>query len=136
MALLNPPQILPHAIRPILSWLGQDPEGWHAFDAIAGALAPASLAPSPIDSRDGRPANLFHTLATTVNLGMVQRDGQQYQLDPSISEEVAKWTHDEVRAELRKRVLAPERNEQLWEGDVGSKDFTRALAWFLTQTPY
>jgi hypothetical protein len=128
MALLNPPGILPTAMWAVVRLLAAAP-GPMPVEQARALLSPPAL-------EDAGDHSMFKlALGALSDLELVQIGDGAIQLIEQPSE-AAVADFRAFAALLRTDVLAPNRNTGLLGGDqVGPRDLTRALVWFLAQDP-
>lgn len=137
MALLNPPELLPSVARYIYRYLLAQPGRSAPKAQIIAALAPPTLLhPTESGASPGSP-EVERTLALCVSLGLVASDRDEVTLSPDLPD----FALDPRRGDasfvtlLRGLVLAAEQNHADWGSQEGTRDFTNALAWYLTLDP-
>jgi hypothetical protein len=119
----------PRPVLPALVWAAfrlvrEEPQAREGIEAL---LLPASLR---VDG--GRPESVSVALDVLIDLGLVsEHDGQ---LQATLSPGESDLEESLFRRELRHRVLASERNDDLFESDDGTREFAKASAWFLAQS--
>lgn len=126
MTLLNNLQSMPVAVRYIHGYLSMaGPLDKARFSA---ALAPATLS---ADGTSGS-AILAASLTTCEEIGLVQETDGELNLHPDLPE-AERVTGDatQFRAGIRRLVLGREINDELWGSDQATRDFTRAISWYL-----
>lgn len=133
MALLNPPGILPQGMWAIVRLLASQRKPLDLHDARQ-LLQPSSL---PLRKSDDL---LAFAVKALIELGIVETDttggpGQIFWLRRGIPEAFASFAGFARR--LRSAITDPERNSGLADNpsDVGPRDLTRALCWFLSLDP-
>lgn len=160
MALLNPPQTLPHVMFLVYRYLllGAEKQAEHV-DVLRTLLAPPSLRhwqseskeedaeDSDDDDGEAREQRVVRiALKALSDLGVIQEDGGTVRLNPElpVSALSRKTGGEQFRRLLRDRILDKNANSDLWreEGEgkkrkaVGPRDLTRALCWTLAQDVY
>jgi len=136
MALLDPPQILPNVAAVLLRTLrGMD--GQEATrDDLEKVVAPAALQRGERASASPGSRGFEDTLRACVVIGLFERDDDVVRLHPALPEAVRDRRREpDVPRLLRDLVLTEQLNFSLWESNVGARDLTRALAWYLAQDP-
>jgi hypothetical protein len=89
------------------------------------------LLPHSLRIDDGRPESVVVAIDALVDLGLIVEGDGQLSVDPSLSAApLDDWVFGK---ELRQRVLAPTRNDGLFQSDEGTRELTKALGWFLAQ---
>lgn len=128
MALLNPPELRPSVMVVITRFLATRRGQRDQLERLVGTLAPACLqgASSDLDVR----ANL--TVAT--ELGLFTRAGDEVCLAEGVAK-VAQLGDGAIVNHLRARVFCDEVNTAPWGSQVGARDLTNGLSWFLTFAP-
>jgi hypothetical protein len=90
------------------------------------------LMPTALRADGGRPESAMIALDALVDLRLLLEREGQLSIDPKIGDaDLADegW----FRRELRRRVLDSRRNKDLLASDEGTRELTKALAWFLAQ---
>ncbi len=126
MALLNPPELRPSVLLLIMGYLAQRRGQRDDVDRLIATIAPASLSNDAKHQLDVRV-----NLTAAIELGLVVRSGEQVALGDGVAERV-RGGRDSTDALLRQQVLDERVNSAPWGSQVGSRDLTNALAWFLT----
>jgi hypothetical protein len=137
MALLNPPELLPEVARFIVRYLATRPKCSAAQDEVIATLAPASLLnPTNPDADPGSP-EVEKTLGLCASLGLVEVDDGKVTLGSQLQGQVRKRAigDDQFVAALRAAVLDEDQNQAEWGSQEGTRDFTNAIAWYLTLDP-
>lgn len=130
MALLNPPELRASMMTVIVLYLAQCPDQRDEWTRIVDAITPPTLGESPQKhQRDAR-----RNLRSAVEIGITFRDGDCVQLS-SESTDAAKSGTSAIARLIRRRVLSEDLNTAPWGSQVGARDLTNALAWFLTFSP-
>ena len=130
MALLNPPELRASMMSIIVLYLAQRRGQRDEWTRIVDAITPPTLADSPQKhQRDAR-----RNLRSAIEIGIAFRDGDLVQLSPE-STNAAKDGTLAIARLLRQRVLSESLNTAPWGSQVGARDLTNALAWFLTFAP-
>lgn len=126
MALLNPSQIRLSVMTLMVAYLSEL-RGQHAdFDHMIDALAPPSLSQDGSHQLDAR-----QSTACAIELGLVVRDGDQIKLGEAVRPH-AKAGAPAIARIVRGLVFAEALNKEPWGSQIGARDLTNALAWFLT----
>ncbi|OBG64725.1 protein DpdG [Mycobacterium sp. E3339] len=124
MALLNPPEIRPSGIVLITRYLASQRGQQDTVERLVATLAPASL---PGDPQNDVTVNL----RAGTELSLFVRTGDKVRL----ADGVLKAVEDDAGrliSLLRRRVLDDPVNNAPWPSQVGARDLTSALSWFLT----
>jgi hypothetical protein len=90
------------------------------------------LLPAALRTDGGRPESAIVAIDALVNLGLLLERQNQLRIDPKLGDgdlDDERW----FRREFRRRVLASARNKDLLASDEGTREVTKALAWFLAQ---
>ena len=134
MALLNPPGILPQGMWAIVRYLANQPKAVDR-DAARALLRPSSLALRKSD-------DLFNfAIKALGDLGFLatSTNGSPDQVLRLVcrTPKVLAGSFEAFARQLRYAITSPERNTGLAENssDVGPRDLTRALCWFLSLDP-
>lgn len=125
MALLNPPELRPSVIVVITRFLAARRGQRDQAERLIATLAPNGLAGANPD------LDVRRNLAAATDLGLVVRAGDDVTLADGFAG-VARRGDDAIVDHLRARVLAEELNTGPWGSQVGARDLTNALSWFLT----
>jgi hypothetical protein len=110
---------------------------WAAFRLLVGQPRSRQeveelLLPTSLLGGGGRPESALVAIDALVDLGLVSERQDELRIDPKVAEselDDERW----FRRELRIRVLASPRNKSLLASDDGTRELTKALAWFLAQ---
>ena len=129
MAMLNPPESLPHLARAIADYLLQ--HGSQTQEELARVFAPGGLSPTKISN----------TLQVGLATGLFSKDTAGHVEAPPYLrgfQEASPLSPEEFRVAVRDRILDPTRDGDPWKtsaGDrtSGGRDIARALSWFLAQ---
>jgi hypothetical protein len=109
----------------------------HESAPVATERLNALLSPRPLQGGD---TSIFRgTLKTCEEIGLISIADNQVRLHPDLPFGARDPATGEclLRTVVRDLVLAPECNTgDLWDGNTGMRDFTRAIAWMLTKDPY
>ncbi len=127
MALLNPPELRPSVILIIIRYLASRRGQRDQVDRLAATIAPSGLGGASPD-RDVR-----HNLSAAIELGLISRTGADVALGDGVLAAVRAGAASTVTL-LRRRVFDDELNNTPWRSQVGARDLTNALSWFLTFT--
>ena len=130
MALLNPPELRASMMSVIVLYLAQCRGQRDERTRIVDAVSPPSLTESPQKHQ----LDASRNLASAVEIGLADRDGDRVALRPE-SIRAARRGTSAIAALIRKRVLSAEMNTAAWGSQQGARDLTNALAWFLTFGP-
>jgi hypothetical protein len=90
------------------------------------------LLPAALRADGGQAESAMVALDVLIDLGLVVEREKGVFIDPKLAESDfndEQW----FRRELRRRVLASQRNRELLESDEGTRELAKALAWFLAQ---
>lgn len=135
--LLNPPQILPAVVRVLFRAL-QAADGFELNRAeLAKSVAPATL-PRGNDSPPGAGSKGFDdTLTACIMIGLLERDGEVIRLHPELPSQARDRREGDHHLQplLRDLILRDALNHGLWDSTEGTRDLTRALAWYLGLDP-
>jgi hypothetical protein len=136
MALLNPPQILPNVAVVIVRAL-RSADGYQMTrDELEKTLAPAALPRGEGAALGPGSKGLDDTLTACVVVRLCEREGDLVRLHPQLPDSVRDRRRElDIRRLMRDLMLAEELNFGLWDTTEGSRDLTRALAWYLAQDP-
>jgi hypothetical protein len=144
MALLNPPEILPHLLEVIHRCLRGAEQQAMERETLVRLLAPSSLGQGEEGQPGSRTLSRTLTACRTNGLLFEERPGSDGQIMVHLNAEVRADGRNgrggrQFRAALRVLVLDEALNGELWEesdggpSQEGARDLTRALSWFLTQ---
>lgn len=126
MALLNPTQLRPSLMVLLLEYLDSRHGGKDSLNRTIATLAPDSL------SEDGKHrADITQTVTAADAIGLIQRDPEAISITPEARKALKAGDRDLVRF-VRRTVLSPTNNSGNWGSQVGARDLTTSLAWFLT----
>ncbi len=125
MALLNPPELRPSVILVITRFLAWRRGGRDQAERLIATLAPNGLAGANPD------LDVRRNLAAATDLGLVVRSGDDVTLTDGLASVARRGDHAIVD-HLRAQVLTEELNTGPWGSQVGARDLTNALSWFLT----
>jgi len=125
MALLNPPELRPRVIVIITRFLAGRRGQREHVERLVATLAPGGLAGANPD------LDVRRNLAAGVELGLVTRSGEEVSLADGLVN-IVRRGNDAITDHLRARVLAEDLNTGAWGTQVGARDLTNALSWFLT----
>lgn len=125
MALLNPPEVRPSILVIITRYLASRRGQRDQVDRLLATLAPRGLAGANPD------LDVRRNLSAATELGIVVRSGDDLSLGDGVLS-AARRGDDAVVAALRGRALADQLNTAPWGSQVGARDLTNALSWFLT----
>jgi hypothetical protein len=124
VALLNPPEIRPSGLVVITRYLASQRGQQDTVERLVATLAPPTLSG---DAQKDVTANL----RTGTELGLFVRDDGKARLADGVLTAVT----DDGRALislLRTRVFDDSLNNTAWRSQLGARDLTNALSWFLT----
>ena len=137
MALLNPPQILPSVARVLFRAL-QAADGFELpQDELTKSVVPAAL-PRGEGAEPGSGSKGFDdTLYACHMIGLFDRTGDLVRLHPDLPDHARdrRRRDQQLRPLLRDLILRDAMNYGLWDSTEGTRDFTRALAWYLALNP-
>lgn len=125
MALLNPPELRPSVIVIITRFLAVRRGQRDQVERLIETLAPAGLAGANPD------LDVRRNLVAAAELGLVIRSGDEVSLADGLVN-VARRGDQAIADHIRARVLAEDLNTGAWGTQVGARDVTNALSWFLT----
>ena len=128
MALLNPPELRPSVVLTIVRYLDAQRSQQNNIERMLATLAPASLKGAD-PQRD-----VNENLKAAIELGLVLRSEDKVTLAEGVPSAVEEGQGAMVRL-LRDRVLDEALNSTAWRSQVGARDLTNALSWFLTLPP-
>ncbi len=128
MALLNPPELRPSVTLTIVRYLGAQRAQQDDPERLLATLAPASLG----GANPQRDVN--ENLKAAIELGLVLRSKDKVTLAEGVLPAVEEGRGAMVKL-LRKRVFDDSLNSTPWRSQVGARDLTNALSWFLTLPP-
>lgn len=136
MALLNPPQILPN-VAVVLFRALRAAEGFTLErDELEKTVAPPALPRGEAAEAGPGSKGFDDTLGACVTVGLFERQSDIIRLHPSLPDTVRdRRKEPDVRSLLRSLILREELNFGLWDSTEGARDLTRALAWYLAQSP-
>lgn len=127
MALLNPPELRPSGIVTILRYLAAQRAQQDVMQRLLDTVAPPSLKGDP-------QSDVRRNLRAATELGLIRRDGDKVTLTESARAAVAGGQSEVVKL-LRARVFDDSLNTAPWRSQVGARDLTNALSWYLTMRP-
>lgn len=125
MALLNPPELRPSMLLLIAKYLAGQRGQRDQVERLLAALAPVTLGGADPD-RDVR-----LNLQTAIEIGLLARDGDSVGLVDGCVREIRAGELSTM-ALLRRLVFSDSLNAADWGSQVGARDLTNALSWFLT----
>lgn len=125
MALLNPPELRPSILVIIVRYLASRRGQRDEAERLVATLAPSGLAGANPDH------DVRENLAAATELGLVVRSGDNVALGDGLLA-VARRGEDAIMTAVRTRALADDLNTEPWGSQVGARDLTNALSWFLT----
>lgn len=128
MALLNPPELRPSVILTIVRYLGAQRAQQDTIERLLATLAPASLKGAD-PQRD-----VNENLKAAIELGLVLRSEDKVTLAEGVLAAAQEGQGAMVKL-LRKLVFDDALNSTAWRSQVGARDLTNALSWFLTLAP-
>jgi hypothetical protein len=127
MALLNPPALRPSGVVTILRYLAAQRAQQDVVDRLLATVAPQSL-------KGDAQSDVSQNLRTATELGLILRDGEKVTLAESAHAAVDGGQGAVVKL-LRQRVFDDSLNTAPWRSQVGARDLTNALSWYLTMGP-
>ena len=130
MALLNPPELRSSMMSVIVLYLASCRGQSDVRTRIVEAISPPSLSDSPRKHQ----LDAIRNLTSTIEIGLVIRDGGRVRLSPEATKAARKGTAAIAKL-IRQRVLSEDLNTAPWGRQEGARDLTNALAWFLTLSP-
>jgi hypothetical protein len=148
MALLNPPQTLPHVMFLVYGYLLSATKQTENAETLRELLAPKALAHWKSKGVGGESAEkgdvpphqrvVQFAVSALCALEIVAQNGDVVQLASAPPKRIRDRLSDSISFKriLRERIIDLERNRNLWseEGEeIGSRDLTRSLAWWLVQ---
>jgi hypothetical protein len=117
----------------ISGYLASKSGGRDRRERLLDAVVPPSLATARTDTeslqRDAR-----HNVRAGLSLGLFVEDGPHLSLAPG-AVAAAKGGREAFVAHLRRLIFDPAVNDAPWGRQVGARDLTSALAWFLMHAP-
>jgi hypothetical protein len=126
MALLNPPEIRLSVMSLTVSYLarrrGQKDDQAHLINTVA----PPSLTADGKHQLDARV-----NLTAALEIGLLVKDGDEIRLPDGVAALTKKGGYA-IAKHVRSLVLADSLNRGAWGSQMGARDLTNALAWFLT----
>lgn len=126
MALLNTAATRPSIVLIVLRYLAQQRGKKDDIQRLIAMLAPSGLSSDGAHQSDVR-----DSLRAAIDLGIVERDGNEVRLVDSAVDPVRSGQRTTI-AFLRSAVLATSVNTEGWGSQAGARDLTNALAWYLT----
>lgn len=127
MALLNPPALRPSGVVTIVRYLAAQRAQQDVMERLLATVAPPSL-------KGDAQSDVSHNLRTATELGLILRDGEKVTLAESAYTAVERGQGAVVKL-LRARVFDDSVNTAPWRSQVGARDLTNALSWYLTLAP-
>lgn len=124
MALMNPPALRPSGIVTIVRYLDSLRGQNESEDRLVATLAPPTL-------KGDAATDVTANLRVAIELGLVQRSGDRVGLPKRIPAALG-GRDSPLLEELRKKVFDETLNSAPWRSQVGARDLTNALSWFLT----
>jgi hypothetical protein len=128
LALLNPPELRPSVTLTIVRYLGAQRAQQDNPERLLATLAPASLG----GANPQRDVN--ENLKAAIELGLILRSNDKVTLAEGVLRAIEGGRGAMVKL-LRKRVFDDSLNSTAWRSQVGARDLTNALSWFLTLAP-
>lgn len=133
LALLNPPELRVPILVLITSYLASKRGGRDLRQRVLDAVSPPSLASGNTDA-EALQRDVRNNIRAGVTIGLFVEDDPELSLAPGAAAAI-KGGLANFLAHLRSLILAPALNEAPWGRQVGARDLTSALAWFLTFAP-
>lgn len=133
MALLNPPELRVSVLLLISGYLASKRSNCDRHERVLDAVAPPSLAMTRTDA-ESLQRDVRRNIRAGLTLGLFVDDGPQLSLEPGAVVAVKGGT-DAFVTHLRRLIFDPAVNEAPWGRQVGARDLTSALAWFLMYAP-
>lgn len=127
MALLNPPALRPSGVVTILRYLAAQRAQQDVVERLLATVAPQSL------KGDAR-SDVTQNLRAAIELGLVLAEGERVTLAHNAIAAVEGGQRAVVNL-LRQRVFDDSLNTAPWRSQVGARDLTNALSWYLTLAP-
>lgn len=127
MALLNPPELRPSGVVTILRYLAAQRAQQDVAERLLATVAPPSLKGDP-------QSDVSHNLRAATELGLILRDGEKVALAENALAAVERGQGAVIKL-LRQRVFDESLNTAPWRSQVGARDLTNALSWYLTLAP-
>jgi hypothetical protein len=125
VALLNPPELRPSVLLIILRYLAARRGQRDQVERLVATIAPLGLSGANPD------LDVRRNLTAAVELGLITRTGDDLTLGDGVLRAIRGGEASTV-AILRERVFDEELNSAPWGSQVGARDLTNALSWFLT----
>lgn len=125
MALLNPPELRPSLMILLIEYLDSRHGGKDSMERLVATLAPESLS---VDQK--HQLDIEVTVDAACAIGLVTRDGDTISATPAARAASKSGSRGVVRL-LRRTVLSSPNNTEAWGSQVGARDLTTSLAWFL-----
>lgn len=133
MALLNPPELRVSVLLLISGYLASKRGSRDRLERVLDAVVPPSLATERTDAeslqRDAR-----HNVRAGLALGLFVEDESHLSLGLG-AVAAAKGGTEAFVPHLRRLIFDPAVNEAPWGRQLGARDLTSALAWFLMHSP-
>jgi hypothetical protein len=127
VALLNPPALRPSGVVTIVRHVAAQRAQQDSAERLLAMLAPRSLKGDP-------QLDVSQNLKAATDLGLVLRSGDKVTLADGVLLAVENGQSALVKL-LRKRVFDDSLNTAPWRSQVGARDLTNALSWYLTLAP-
>lgn len=125
MALLNTAEIRPSVVVMLIRYLATRRGDRDQVERLISTLAPRGLGGANPD------LDVRRCLIAATELGLVVRSGDDAALADGVAKAVRRGERDLVDL-LRAKALAEEVNQAPWGSQVGARDLTNALSWFLS----
>lgn len=129
MALLNPPEIRVSVLSLIAAYLAPRKGGRDRKERLVDALAPPSLASGKTDASKLQ-RDIRENLKIGFLLGLFEADRDDVRITRDASTAI-RAGNAVFCAHLRQLVMKPALNDMPWGRQVGARDLTNSLAWFL-----
>jgi hypothetical protein len=125
MALLNPPELRPSVLLIVVRYLASRRGQRDVVDRLVATIAPAGIggANPELDVR--------RNLVAAIELGLIDRSDDEVTLADGVLAAIRSGEASTM-ALVRRRVFDDELNTAPWGSQVGARDLTNALSWFLT----
>ncbi|WP_155976953.1 protein DpdG [Nocardia sp. 348MFTsu5.1] len=128
MALLNPPELRPSVILAITRYLCTQRAQQDTRERLLATMAPETLGGTD-PQRD-----VSSNLTAAIELGMVVELDGTVRLADGLQSAMKAGPVAATKV-LRECVLVDHLNSSVWPSQVGARDLTNALSWFLTFSP-
>lgn len=125
MALLNPPELRPSVIVIVTRYLAGRRGQRDNAERLIATVAPAGLQGANPD------LDVRVNVSAAVELGLIHRAGDDLSLADGVLA-IARRGDGAIAHAMRSRILDESLNTAPWGSQVGARDLTNALSWFLT----